>query len=596
MEQKNEEIAAFSTFIRDARIQKKITSRQLSRGICSEGFLSGLENGKRSTDVLTNERLLSRLGIGLGEFYFLVGGREYEQEQGIAKVIKLLYHQKYEEAKKVTENFLEGLRSGEKIARQVGLHLLSMAERNLGASSVRLHEILKEAVGLTMPLKELDHFEELILSIQEVDMLLDYEECSEKPRPEMFLRLAKYALDLRFEETCQAKVFPKAVVLYCQHANISNEDKKDALDDALNLLRRTASAYYLWEILRLRNQLSGNPERKGNYVRWLDDLEEMYSEYGIPIENRESLIVYSHGGFWGIQHVITARWKMLGSTAEELCEDCCSRRTLQRLANGGTMPQGDVLRALFTKLRLPVCTAYGDLLYGDWRGRELYREFTKNYNIHNPAMMSIIRRLSENLTEYSTYNQQIIDRLYNIMAWNLKEKDTEEFRNSTLELLQKTLPIERLQEIEIGYFTWVELLLLTDMVRGYAGDEENVRKYLDIICKQYQAFLAGETWEMVSGHQDFIMNFVCSEYGNIGEYQLSTDYERIFVDGNLRKHNLNYLMEHVYNCWWNEWMQHPESVSDRELHWCYTIAEIIQRDYMLPFLNEKMEILKKRTD
>jgi len=592
LERQQNEQTAFARFIRDARKQKKISNAELSKGICSVGFLSALENGKRSTNFLLMERILGRVGIDVENFVFLVGDGEYQKWNAMKHIFSILRKGEFQESKAAASRILERWEAEDKLICQFGLHVLAMVEKNLGGSKKKRRDLLTKALNLTVPDPELS-LKEGVLSVQELDIMLDLEECQEQPDPEKIRAIGRYVLQVRYEERCQAKIFPKVVVRYCNCAGTSAKDQLEMLDDALFLLRKKGYTYYMWEILNLRKGLLRNTERLEENNRWIKNLEELYAFFGVPIANTESLIVYDRGEIKCIRDVVVRRRRMLGMTAEQLSRDCCSMRTLQRIENNGTMPQGEVMEALFKKLKLPCCVVHEDMVFQDMKGRELFYDFSRQYSKQETDMTSMARRLSDYGDSYSAYNRQYMMRLKNVLAWLRQDCKLEELLRRTEEALGVTINFDEHRKYKGYYFTYCELLLLTDVVRTCPEELEKRRRVLNCICRQYDAFFKSSSISgMANNRMNFVMSFVESELGDMGEYQLSNSYCRALIDADLRRRCSLYLSDLVYNYWWNKWKMNPATVSMEELSWCCVLAELGKDSFLVDFFKKKIEELK----
>ena len=85
---------------------------------------------------------------------------------------------------------------------------------------------------------------------------------------------------------------------------------------------------------------------------WRIVLTGIYQEYGITEKMENFCYLYTQTQNYRIGDVVRKRRKMLGMSAQELCEGICSEKTLRRLENNKVKTQRAIWGELFSKLGL----------------------------------------------------------------------------------------------------------------------------------------------------------------------------------------------------------------------------------------------------
>ena len=164
----------------------------------------------------------------------------------------------------------------ERPERQFYLGMKAQVRRCQG-SSKELGELFQEAVELTVPESEQKSLDELVLSIRELNLMLEAEYGrGEGERPERCLEALDYLEKRHFDRVGRGKVYPKAVYFLCR-CILDRKASSDGLfqeewdearllkycDKALDILRDIRRMYYFWEILVIREKLLKQKTRSG---------------------------------------------------------------------------------------------------------------------------------------------------------------------------------------------------------------------------------------------------------------------------------------------------------------------------------------------
>lgn len=159
--------------------------------------------------------------------------------------------------------------------------LCCLGETVSGGSRVK--ELFEEALDLTVPRLEKRGLQKLVLSIKELNLVLETERYRTAgggkvsgERPERYREVLEYITSgRRLDRRGMAKIYPQTVYFLCgrlaetyeaeeEKGNIQEWERYAELlkycNRALNILRDNGGMYFLWEILDMRERLMGKIE------------------------------------------------------------------------------------------------------------------------------------------------------------------------------------------------------------------------------------------------------------------------------------------------------------------------------------------------
>lgn len=250
----------------------------------------------------------------------------------------------------------------ERPERQFYLGMKAQVRRCQG-SSKELGELFQEAVELTVPESEQKSLDELVLSIRELNLMLEAEYGrGEGERPERCLEALDYLEKRHFDRVGRGKVYPKAVYFLCR-CILDRKASSDGLfqeewdearllkycDKALDILRDIRRMYYFWEILVIREKLleekagvceTEDPAREALLSRCRENrecrhiLEEIYEESGVPRETFEFCYLYVVREAYCINDLVALRRRMLGISRFEEMYQSLIEEGLQEAVSG----------------------------------------------------------------------------------------------------------------------------------------------------------------------------------------------------------------------------------------------------------------------
>ena len=89
----------FYKMIKSMRLDKKVSQKQLSNGLCSVSLLSYIEKGEKIPSFELRQRLLDRLGGSFQSNINIFKGKEYLDRKEKANCVRLVKEENWDELK-----------------------------------------------------------------------------------------------------------------------------------------------------------------------------------------------------------------------------------------------------------------------------------------------------------------------------------------------------------------------------------------------------------------------------------------------------------------------------------------------------------------
>ena len=603
----------FGEYIVNLRKEKQISLNQLSDGLCDPSLLHRFERGEREAPKLLQNRILTRLGAVPENYENFLYYKEYcrwEKRQGI---LHYILEENMEEAKGLLEAYRLEYDMTEPLEKQFYLAMLVQIRRYEGAADEEIGILFKEALELTVPEIEERGFRGRILSLEELNLLLEYMHCQN-----FFISLLFYEELLEYIETmdgtqlAMAKIYPKAVYYYYTTWKQSQEQSEEQLlrllelcDKAIELLRNANRMFYLWELFCMKEELipmlpekmSASPEICMGLEQcrnWRETLEEIYREYGCTIAMYEFCYLYVESENYCIGDVIRIRRKMLGMSMHKLCDGICTERTVSRLERNETEPRKDIVRKLFDRLNLSTELCRTELVTDSQEAKNLYHELKlQNDNQNIEKVNQLLEALKKIIDINIAANYQAIYRNEIINNDNAGLYTKDEYVLQMKKVLEQTVPYKAAISLGEKYLTNEELSCIQNIMvvlnNRVSTAQECVNSLMDF-CEQIKY---PRNYLRV---YEFIMTAVSSYLGNVGKYETSSKIKLKIMNLTLQSRKIRGIHSILYGVIWNREQQ--ESGDDlaesriyrrKNLERCIKIAELCRDTY-------RIEAYKNRLD
>lgn len=560
----------FPTLIRRAREIQGITMEALCKDLCTFSMMGKIERGERFAGKAFRDRILARLGVcsdGYENFLFYDDYLVWKREQHIVNAIE---KSEFETAEKELAIY-EKKKSKYNLEKQFCLVMRAQIMQKRHEDPILIAKLYEEAVKLTVSDIDRVSIKELCLSVQELDMILEYERCC---HPEQLAlrceEVLEYISSEMFDTYSYVKIYPKVIYyLYVSTAD-SDRDWKRLLclsNKGIEQLRTTGRMYYLWELIEIRREgltrlmdeiendnQGGKREALQKVIDmmtdWLDALDFVHELCGTNRRMETSCYLYQQKEAYCINDVIRRRREMLGLTKKELCEGICSEKTIGRLEAKKTKPQIEIVRLLFERLNLSGEYQRAQIVTKNVKVSFLVGEIGVYSNKRDLKKVEmLLAELRRHLSMENPINRQYVEQTEVRVDFCYGKMSEKEMIQQLRSLLEYTIPFEAAVKGGEKYLTNVEIQCLLNMVLyGEKLNDNVIPDMLFQLCKQM------EKDEGMLEHiavWEFIMTHIANILGDRGEYDKSDDINIKVMQGCIHCYRMNSLDLNLYINAWN---------------------------------------------
>lgn len=166
----------FARFLKQVRMEAKVSLQKLSEGLMTASQLARIEKGQRSVSKNMRDCLLGRLGISSDLYENLLGVEDHlvwERQRSILSAMEQRDFVKAQELLAVHERQkIKGIK--DKIKQQFCLVMQAEILKQQGAERCEIGSCYAKAAGLTVPKADRLCASQMLLTIQEVNIVLEY--------------------------------------------------------------------------------------------------------------------------------------------------------------------------------------------------------------------------------------------------------------------------------------------------------------------------------------------------------------------------------------------------------------------------------------
>lgn len=609
----------FHKFLNVARQLHEVTLEQACEGLCSISMMKRIENGERLPEKQMRDRILSRMGVPLEEYEDYLSAEEFKQWELRQKLLRSIENKQVSDA----EEYLKAYRIYEKqntVEAQYcdAMELMILQMKN--APRKMQQTIVEHAVELTMPKIENGLSKKLLLSEQELNLLTEFlwlREYNGKSEDEFEWRCKQYKEIMNYIEQshlnnfCRAMVYPK-VAYYLSELILHKVKTEENLEmgiricnEAIELLRDSSKLYYFIELIDALERLvkeyeiflqrTGRQEEIEEFLtnlyekkRWRDVIMELYVKQDLTPYMQNFCYLYWRMESHCIGDVIRQRRQMFGLTKEELCDGICSVKTLTRIEQKKSKTQMTIIRALFERLGL--CAEYirAKVITSDYRVLELAANFSDYLNGKKiKESDSCLKELEQALCMDIPQNRQFVMTSYLLLSYHQKQISKEEFVKQMIEIIEYTVPLERIVRKERILLSRDEATMVYHIGMRIEDQDNVYMETLRTICEQYEADIE------ICSHMrryEFLMSGLISYDGNRGNYEESNNLSNRLLKKSLRCRRSHVLANTLYNNLWNNQQKglckREDIIYQETIKKCIILSEITKNDMLLKFYKQ----------
>lgn len=593
---------------------EEVSAEQLCEGLCSPSMLSKIRKGERLPNKMLRDRLMSRLGISAGRNENFLSYEEYEKWKYYNTILESIENEKYLYA----EEMLQSLRESKGIELQF---YYTMTAQLYGCQEVDekiIGELYEKAVKITVPNVDKKNIEDMLLSPQELNLILEYVKYKHPMKLTQYCESIITCIDkMNFDEQTQAQIYPKVVLYQCEALKKEhNIDYKKILrlsDKVIELLRVTRKLYFLWELLQIRDwsykklidATNECEEQKRNTIiklqeenmSWLKALEQIYRRCNTAPNMKTFNYLYFQTEVYCINDVIRIRREMLGLTKKELCENICDEKTVGRLENHQSKVQMPIVKKLFERLGLSGEFQRVDVISSNPECLGLIERFISSINNYElETSIILLKELKNILSSDYGLNRQFLKRYETLILMRSGEITKEECNSRIKEALEYTLLYEHVKDAKEVYLTTGEISCIYSMAIGKGNGELN--EYHIFLRNLYEKFeKEGKIREHISMYE-FVMPAIASVLGNSGDYETSDIISKKILLADIRSKRMGMLDACIYSLLWNNQARLKTKIKTceidvkKELELCITFSKMTKKKYFEKFYCSKLQNMK----
>ncbi len=596
---------AFACFLQRVRKERNIYLEQLAEGLMSASQLARIEKGQRPVHKNMRDRLLGRLGIASDLYENLLDIDDYRTWECQRNIMLAVEQQETQKAQQLIAEYGRQKLSKDKLKQQFCLVMKAEVLKQQNADSQEIGACYEQAVRLTIP--DIEHFclEKRLLSIQEVNMVLEYE-FYHKDRD--FLQkcavLMSYVAASVYDELSKVKIYPKIVYYYLREvfsvaASEMPEQSEESLhvcNQAIEMLRNTGTAYYLIELLEAKCKLLGitgtDTLEYKDTTELVNLCKRLYSEYQISLYMQDCVYLYRQRWVFYIGDVLRIRRKMFGLTQEELCKGICVPKTLRRIEKMERNMQQDMLGAVMRRLGLSKEYQRVWLVTNDAEVVKLSEELSScRNNFEIEKAREILKQIKNKVSFDIPENRQYFIEALASLDWIEGKISKEEFAIRMENALKCTLNIDNIFNVDELYLTEMEMACIRKKMRVIENTEKV--RYVELLIHFFEQYERKKELSDCIVMFEFIMVCVTRELGNMGKYQEAVNLDKKVLRESLRYRRLWSVSNLLYEVLWNEYQQQNDDMHKKEriterLQECITFSHFCKQHYIEKFLREKI--------
>lgn len=602
---------AFAEVLKVQTRKKGVSVGKLCEGLCSQSMYTRICNGERVADKLLRERLMHRLGLSdtrNESFLFRDEHLAWKQRQ---RILNRINREQFVQAGKLLRQYKDHIALNNNLEQQFCMVMEMQILIGQGLEGERLQKITEKALKLTVPNIDSKPLGDLILSEQEIDLILEYVRyCHPAYMSKCCDELLNYINHAFSDEYMKVKILPKIVYYQCkgdieQQENVEWGKLLKNCNKAIACLRETQRLYYFWELLGEREKIynyflhkakkAGEKKHSKTFKQmqkentlWKQTLEEIYRDCEINPAMKNNCYLYLQKNTFCINDILYRRRSMLGMTRKALGEGICSEKTIARAELTSCKMQLAITRELLKKLGMSGEYHRVDVITSNPEAMDILRSMAKHsYDRDYKKEHEELELLEEMIPMDNPINQQYIKKAHVLLMRSRGELSDEKALQELKEALEYTIPINVVENGTDLCLTNGEMTCLINMAFIQGTNQLNsYHKILQRICENYER--EDEVSQNISMYE-FIMAHIASVLGNMGYYEKSNENSLKIIRENVFMRRFGNIADGIYNIAYNYKKQ--KSSSYKEEVWrknvrksatffhmakCYNIEKILE--------------------
>lgn len=556
----------FANFLQRMREERGIQFERLVEGLMPISQISRIVKGERPVHKDMRDRLLGRFGIASDLYENLLDIEDYKAWECQRNILAAVEQRETQDALRMVAEYEGQIPSKEKLKQQFCLVMKAEVLKQQNADLAEIGECYEKAVKLTVPKVEHLCLEKCLLSIQEINMVLEYEFYA-KDKGRNFLEKCREILAFVengvYDELSKVKIYPKIAFYYLREVFAGQggqtaEQLTESLricNQAIEMLRDTGRAFYLIELLEIKCRILGIVGDDGDECResmeLADLLRGLYKEYEVPAYMQDCVYLYRQRWVFYIGDVLRIRRNMYGMTQEELCRGICVTKTLRRSEKMERTMHQDLLEMVMRRLGLSKEYQRARVVTNDRGALKLKQDIMLYRNKRDiEKSRELLGKIQEQLSFKIPENRQYLMEIEASLDWMEGKITNEEFVAREKQALECTLDFKRLINTDELYFTEMEILCMRKIIQALSGSIK--KKYIDFLVCFFESCEQKQMLPDCIVMYEFVMVRMASELANMGEYEFATQLDKKILRRTLRYRRSWLTSNILYDILWNE--------------------------------------------
>lgn len=594
-----------SDFFNQERDRVGTTLEKMCEGLYDKSMMLKIENGKREGNSLYLSRMVNRLGIEDEMTIEYLEIEAYQENLLKNTILQNIENNQCKEARTNIKKYEKKI-GNNKVALQFATAMKALIMQKENCDKQEIAKEYEKAIKYTVPAFKKKPITELLLSVQEYNLILEYYTLTDESELEKYVLELKKQLDNTiFETQSLAKIYPRMLIALSEiersNRKIDDEELIAMGEKTLEYLSESGKNYYLYELLQAHlinltiyadvckatelHLVKSNIIKTKQYIMALEYIE---NNYNIQIKQSTFCYLYKKRECYCINDVIRNRRKMLKISRDELCENVCSKRTLLRLENKQGNTQKAIIRELLKKLHLSVEVLRTEYLTSEKNNMEIVNELDEKFIRNDIDDLEEFIKKFEKFENNNIQNKQFIASRILMQKIMKKVISSQDAIIQMKDILEYTVPYESLYE-DITYFTRAEFVCLLNIEKLKSEiNIENIRN-LELLKQIIENEECG-IYNRLSTYE--ILNVVyASILGNIGEYDKS-NYESLKTMILSMQNNRMFNIDDNLHCIaWNE-KERAKNTNNQDLKQmievCILLAELNGKEQDIAFFRKEL--------
>ena len=567
------------------RNEKGISREKLSEGICTESMYARVEKGERILDNVTTNRFLSRLGVDQAKYEKFLDYTEYDRWKLRNDIINAIEDDRLKEAEEYLSSYeTEDIEDG-KVEKQLCLFMRAQILQHRGADDNEIFALYKEAVGITMPRIDEVKLGEMVLSVEELNLALEYKKRTARGQSadrifSIYEEFFQYIAKAGYDTGVMVKIYPKVVVYLCNDVlndmeTVKEDDRKqlytrlaDLCHKAMELLMDDNTSFYMIELFEVyekllnimvsvtkdENRIMEYKETIEQIKTWRETLKGVYEQYGVSPYMNDGCYLYREEGVHCINDVIRKRRKMKNMTEKELCDGICSERTVKRAERRETKLQKSITDELFEKLDMVAEYMNTGIITDSKEAVNIYEKYRKAINEYDMDMAEkLLDKLQEMLPEHPQ-NTQILMHSRSVINKKRGDISKEEHIEELKKVIRSTIDMDGLNDMEDVYLSQMENKYIYSIAITLKEVEkyDEACKFMDVLVKLCRNMEKEKVEDSFIVMNEVVMYAYANLIGSMGRYEESNAIAGKLIKLFLKLRRTNLLHLSMFNIAWNQ--------------------------------------------